>query len=154
MHTMITPFELCVSSLRTSMLIRSGSVLSLKDDPRGESRRKGTQKNKPLPKVRTNDIAIRRRCPGWAERQTFSDVRRRSPLPKPPLYRCTKSDDGFALLNIHTKSMCDGTWPDGWILPRQVSCTACHRNTHAPMSTYKHAATLHGSIYRIKTMVG
>jgi len=46
------------------MLIRSGSVLSLKDDPRGESRRKGTQKNKPLPKVRTNDIAIRRRCPG------------------------------------------------------------------------------------------
>jgi len=69
------------------------------------------------------------RCPGW-----FSDVRRRSPLPKPPLYRCAKSDDGFAFWEFHKKSMCERPQPVGWILPRQVLCTGCHRNTQASMS--------------------
>jgi hypothetical protein len=63
------------------MLILFGLGLNLKDDPRRESRRKGTQKAS-LCILRTNDIATQRSFAWWAERQTFSDSKRRNPLPE------------------------------------------------------------------------
>ena len=97
--------------------------------PEGYLGEKETQTSKPLPKVKNKRHCHPKEDVQGGQKDKTDQMFENNALQEPPLNKSTESFAALCFEHFTNIKLCERPQPVGRIIPRQLSCTACHRNT-------------------------